>query len=45
MLGRRLMVKGVGCLLLSNKVDALGRDYGLFGNSDSMKIERGQGET
>lgn len=27
---------------LSNKVDALGRDYGLVGNSDSMKIERGQ---
>lgn len=27
---------------MDNKVDALGRDYGLVGNSDSMKIERGQ---
>lgn len=27
---------------LNNKMDAFGRDYGLAGNSDSMKIERGQ---
>ena len=27
---------------LNNKVDAFGRDYGLDGNSDNMKIERGQ---